>query len=235
MGKSRILVWDLPLRVFHWLLVVTFAGAFLTAESERVRDLHVALGYTFAGLLAFRLVWGLVGSRYARFSSFAYGPKAVLAYLGSLLTRRPARRVGHNPAGSWVIYAIVALGLVIAASGHAVYEDLGGEWIESLHEGAANALLALVVFHVAGVVVSSLAHRENLAAAMVTGYKTGRPSEAIARTRWVTAVALAAVIAAPWSGLVEITGVFPLPAKATASKDAGRPHHSHHEARGRDG
>ena len=235
MEKSRILVWDLPLRVFHWLLVVTFAGAFLTAESERVRDLHVALGYTFAGLLAFRLVWGLIGSRYARFSSFAFGPKAVVAYLRSLLTRHPVHHVGHNPAGSWVIYAIVALGLVIAASGYAVYDDLGGKWIESLHEGAANAMLALVVFHVAGVVVSSLAHRENLAAAMVTGYKTGRPSEAIARTRWVTAAALAAVIAVLWSGAVEVPGVFPLPASATASKEAGRPHHPHDEARRHDG
>lgn len=234
MEKSRILVWDLPLRVFHWLLVVTFAGAFLTAESERVRDLHVALGYTFAGLLAFRLVWGLIGSRHARFSAFAYGPKAVLAYLKSLLTRHPAHHVGHNPAGSWVIYAIVAVGLVIAASGYAVYEDLGGRWIESLHEGAANALLALVVFHVAGVVVSSLAHRENLAAAMVTGYKTGRPSDAIAGTRWVTAVALAAVVAAFWSGLVAVPGMFPVGADVTAGKQDGRSHHAHHRARRHD-
>ena len=234
MEKSRILVWDLPLRVFHWLLVVTFAGAFLTAESERVRDLHAALGYTFAGLLAFRLVWGLIGSRYARFSSFAFGPKAVLAYLRSLLTRHPAHHVGHNPAGSWVIYAILALGLVIGASGYAVYAEVGGKWIESLHEGAADAMLALVVFHVAGVAVSSLAHRENLAAAMVTGYKTGRPSEAIAGTRWVTAAALAAVVVALWSGLLEVPGVLPLPSKATASREAGRPHHSHHDARGHD-
>ena len=112
MEKTRILVWDLPLRMFHWLLVVSFAGAFLTAESERVRDMHVALGYTFVGLLAFRLVWGVVGSRYARFASFAFGPEAVLAYLGSLLTRRPDHYVGHNPAGSWVIFAIVVLGVV---------------------------------------------------------------------------------------------------------------------------
>lgn len=235
MEKTKILVWDLPLRVFHWLLVVSFAGAFLTAESERVRDLHVALGYTFAGLLAFRLAWGLFGSRYARFRSFAFGPKAVLTYLRSLLTRNPVHYVGHNPAGSWVIYAIVALGLVISASGYAVYGDLGGRWIESLHEGAANALLALVVFHVAGVAVSSLAHRENLAAAMVTGYKTGRPAEAIAATRWVTAVAVAAVVAVLWSGFLEAPGVAPLPANAVAGKESGGPHRSHHEARGHDG
>lgn len=174
MEKTRILVWDLPLRMFHWLLAVSFAGAFLTAESERVRDLHVLLGYTFAGLLAFRLVWGLVGSRYARFRSFAFGPRAVLAYLRSLLTRQPIHYLGHNPAGSWVIFAIIVMGAVTGASGYAVYNDAGGEWIESLHEAVANAMLALAIVHVAGVAVSSYIHRENLAVAMVTGHKTVR-------------------------------------------------------------
>ena len=114
MEKTRILVWDLPVRVFHWLLRRLFAGAFLTAESERVRDLHVALGYTFAGLLAFRMAGGVVGSRYARFRSFAFGPQggdrlppvavdATIPFTTSA-TIRP---------GSWAIYAILILGLVI--------------------------------------------------------------------------------------------------------------------------
>jgi cytochrome b len=204
---SRILVWDLPLRVFHWLLAISFAGALLTAESERVRDIHVLLGYTVVGLLGFRILWGFLGTRHARWSSFAYGPKAVLAYLRSLLTREPAHYVGHNPAGSWVIYALVALGLVTGISGYGVYADVGGKWIESLHEGAADAMLALVLVHVAGVVVSSLAHGENLVAAMLTGRKLGQPREAIGTTRWATAVALAAGVAVLWSGAVGIPGV----------------------------
>jgi cytochrome b len=235
MDRTRILVWDLPVRVFHWLLVVSFAGAFLTAESERVRDLHVALGYTFAGLLAFRLVWGVIGSRYARFRSFAFGPRDVLTYLRSLLARHPVHHVGHNPAGSWVIYAIIALGIVIGASGYAVYNDAGGNWSEALHEAAADATLALVVFHIAGVVVSSLMHRENLVGAMLTGYKTGRPSEAIGRTRWVTAVALAAVVAVLWSGFLDVPGARSGPASAAVTKDNGRSHQSHHEAAWHDG
>ena len=93
MKTSRILVWDLPLRVFHWLLAISFVGAFLTAESERVRDVHVVLGYTVLGLLAFRLLWGFLGTRHARWSSFAYGPGAVLRYLRSLFSRRPSARV----------------------------------------------------------------------------------------------------------------------------------------------
>ena len=152
MDKRRILVWDLPVRAFHWLLAITFAGAFLTAESERYRDVHVALGYTMLGLLAFRLIWALVGSRYARLSSFAFGPRAVLAYLRSLLTLRPLHYIGHNPAGSWVIYLLVVLGLLTGVAGYATYNDVGGEWLEELHERTANAMLTLVVVHVAGVV-----------------------------------------------------------------------------------
>ena len=236
MEKAKILVWDLPLRVFHWLLALSFTGAYLTAESERVRDIHVALGYTFAGLLAFRLVWGLIGSRYARFASFTFGPRAVLAYLGSLLTRRPDHHVGHNPAGSWVIFAMVVLGIVTGASGYAVYNDTGGRWIESLHEGAAAGMLALVLLHVAGVVVSSVVHRENLVAAMVTGYKTGRPSQAIARTHWVTAVTLAAVVSLLWTGVIGVPDPVADGAKATTSKADSRSHDSrHHRARGHDG
>jgi cytochrome b len=234
MEKTRILVWDLPLRVFHWLLALSFAGAFLTAESERVRDVHAALGYTFAGLLAFRLVWGVVGSRYSRFASFAFGPRAVLAYLRSLLAGRPAHHVGHNPAGSWVIYAMILLGIVAGATGHAVNNDAGGRWLESLHEGAANAMLALVLVHVAGVVVGSFAHRENLPLAMVTGYKAGHASDAIGGTRWVTAVALVSIVLMLWSGVLEVPFVSAGIAKATAAHGDGRSRSSPGHRRGHD-
>lgn len=172
--EAKVRVWDIAVRVFHWSLVIAFTGAFVTAESERLRDVHVVLGYTVLGLLAFRLVWALVGTRYARLSSFAFGPRAVAAYLRSLLTLRPLHYVGHNPAGSWVIYLLVLLGLVTGASGYATYNDIGGEWLEELHEAVANAMLLLVFVHVAGVIVSSLLHRENLVKAMLTGYKLRR-------------------------------------------------------------
>ena len=171
MKETRILVWDLPLRVFHWLLAASFAGAFLTGESERYRDLHVALGYMIGGLLAFRLLWAFAGTRYARLSSFTFGPAAVLRYLRSLPTGKPLHYVGHNPAGSWAIYALVLLGVAVGVSGYGVHAGAGGHWLEELHEGLANAMLALVIVHVAGVVVGSVLHRENLALAMLTGYK----------------------------------------------------------------
>jgi cytochrome b len=171
MSKTKIRVWDLPTRVFHWLLALSFAGAWLTAESERLRDVHVAFGYTMLGLVAFRLVWGLIGTRYARFGSFAYGPRAVVIYVKSLFTRSPQHYLGHNPAGSWAIYALLALAVLAGATGYATYNDVGGHAMEEVHEAMANGLLALVMVHIAGVAASSLLHGENLVRSMITGYK----------------------------------------------------------------
>jgi len=95
-------------------------------------------------------------------------------YLKSLLARKPEHYVGHNPAGSWVIYGLLLLGLVTGASGYAVYNDIGGEWLEELHEGIAGTMLTLVIVHVLGVVVSSMLHRENLVRSMITGYKADK-------------------------------------------------------------
>jgi cytochrome b len=171
---ERVLVWDVPTRLFHWLLALSFAGAFLTADSERQRDIHVLLGYCFAGLIAFRLVWGFVGPRYSRFRSFLFSPAEIGRYLRSLLTRNPRHYLGHNPAGSVAIFLMLGLGLVTAATGLATYNGIGGDWTEELHEGAANAMLAVVFVHIGGVFISSLLHRENLIRSMITGRKAAR-------------------------------------------------------------
>ncbi len=200
MSKQRILVWDLPTRVFHWLLAASFLGAFLTAESERYRDIHVVLGYTVLGLVAFRFVWGLIGTRYARFASFPVAPRRVLGYLKSLLTPAPQHHVGHNPAGSLAIYAILALALLAGASGYAAYNEIGGETLAELHEGAANAMLGLVLVHIAAVIVSSLLHRENLVAAMLNGYKRGRAGEGIRSKHWFVAAVVLLATVGFWAG-----------------------------------
>lgn len=217
MTKSRILVWDAPTRVFHWALALSFTGAFITAESERFRDVHVVLGYTVLGLIAFRLIWGVLGTRYARFTSFAFGPREVVAYFKALLALRPQPFLGHNPAGSLAVYALLALGLLTGLTGYAHYNEIGGEWLEDLHEGAANAMLAIVFVHIAGVILSSLLHRENLARAMVTGYKTGDPGRAIRSARWLVAAMLVAGIGTLWTGAVPVTDTAPgVSAHATA-------------------
>ena len=181
---NRILVWDVPTRVFHWLLAASFVGLFVTGDSEKWRDVHVALGYTMLALIAFRVLWGFVGTHYARFSSFAFGPGKVVAYLKSLFTRTPEHHVGHNPAGSWAVYGLLSLGLLSGVSGYLTYNEIGGEWLEELHEVAANSMLALVVVHVAGVLASSLLHRENLVRAMISGYKRGEAVQGKRRRHW---------------------------------------------------
>ncbi|OGI47023.1 MAG: cytochrome B [Candidatus Muproteobacteria bacterium RBG_16_65_34] len=200
MSHSKILVWDLPTRVFHWALAASFVGAFVTADSERFRDVHVMLGYTMVGLIAFRLLWGFIGTRYARFESFAFGPRAVLAYLGSLVGRAPQHYIGHNPAGSWAIYLLLALGLLSGLSGYVLYAELTGEWAEEAHETVANAMLAVVVVHVLGVVASSALHRENLIGAMITGWKYGDPDADVRRAHWVVGTVLLSTVAAYWAG-----------------------------------
>ena len=206
--SDRTLVWDLPTRVFHWLLAATFAGAYLTSDGERLRDVHMLLGYTAAGLVAFRVLWGVVGTRYARFTSFPLSPRAVIHYLRSLLVLSPRHYIGHNPAGSWAILGMLALIAGTALTGWANAIEIGPEWIEDVHEAFANATLALVVVHVGAVIVSSLLHRENLPRSMVTGYKPGS-GPAAAGTRWFVAVAVVAAIGAFWAGAIPAPGLAP--------------------------
>ncbi|HEY5762955.1 MAG TPA: cytochrome b/b6 domain-containing protein [Rhodocyclaceae bacterium] len=187
---QMIAVWDLPTRVFHWSLVLSFAGAYITGEVERWGTLHALLGYVLLLLIGFRLVWGVIGSRYARFSAFVTAPVAVLRYLGSLLGGRPEHHVGHNPAGAMAIVLLLALGLMVAVTGLATLKGIGGEWVEDIHEAAAQAMLAVVAIHVAGVLVSSVLHRENLVRAMLTGRKHGHPAEGLASMHRLLGIAL---------------------------------------------
>lgn len=194
-AKESILVWDLPVRMFHWLLVLSFAGAFVTAESERWALVHVTLGYTVAALVAFRLLWGIVGTRHARFSTFVRGPAAVLRYARAMLSGQPEHHTGHNPAGAVGIVALIALALAVAGSGWAIYDQAGSHWLEDLHEGAANLMLGIVFVHVLAVIVSGWVHGENLVRAMVTGRKNGAAEDGIRRPwRPLGALVLVAVL-----------------------------------------
>lgn len=195
-----VLVWDTPVRVFHWLLVLCFFGAFVSAESERWRLLHITLGYTAAGLVVFRLLWGLVGTRHARFTDFVRGPRAVAAYLKSLLRGQPEHHVGHNPAGAFAIVALLGLAVVVSVSGWGAEVKLAGEWLAELHEAASNLMLGVVALHVLGVVVSSWLHRENLVLGMLTGRKPVSPQDGI-RHAWhsVGVLMLVAVLGFWWT------------------------------------
>jgi cytochrome b len=194
-----ILVWDWPVRIGHWLLAGAFVLAWLTGDSETWRLVHAYAGGSVVGVIVFRLLWGLIGTRHARFANFIRGPQAVRAYIFGLLSGHTADHAGHNAAGGWAIVALLLLGLAAGFSGWVVYQDIGGEWLEEVHEVFSSLMLAVVLLHLAGVVVSSLAHRENLVRAMLTGYKRGLPDDAIASARPVIALLLLAwVVLCAW-------------------------------------
>lgn len=215
MSGNQIRVWDPLVRLFHWSLVATFTLAYFSGEEESL--VHVYAGYVVAGLLAFRLVWGVVGTRYARFSNFLYSPQRTVEYLKSLFSGAPEHYTGHNPAGGWMIIMLLVSLLLTSYTGLKVYgleghgpladggpevvlvtpayadddddededeehgeheghevgeeESEAEEFWEEVHEFFANFTVLLVLIHVAGVVVASRLHRENLVRAMITGNK----------------------------------------------------------------
>ncbi len=195
---QRILVWDLPTRIFHWALALSFAGAFLTCESERWCDFHVLLGYTVLGLIVFRLVWGFVGTRYSRFAEFLRSPAYVIRYIAQLLRGHAEHSVGHNPAGAVAILLLLLLGIASGVSGCAVYEEVGGDWLEELHEFTSNAMLAVVFVHIAGVLVTSYLHDENLIVAMISGRKRGPVNQAISNNYRLIAMLLLTALIGFW-------------------------------------
>jgi cytochrome b len=164
-------VWDILIRSFHWSLVASFAIAWATADDWR--ELHEWAGYAAAGLIALRLIWGLIGTHYARFSQFVRTPRHIAAYLRDIITGREARYLGHNPAGGLMILALLTAMAALCLTGWLYTTDAfwGEEWVEETHEALANGLLALIGLHVLGVVVASYRHHENLLRAMITGRK----------------------------------------------------------------
>lgn len=198
------LVWDLPTRLFHWSLAICFAGAWLTSDSERQHLLHLLFGYSLFGLIAFRVVWGFVGSRHARFASFAHGPGATWRYLAGMFRGRPDHHVGHNPAGAVAIWLLLGLGLATAGVGIAMVSG-AGEALEEAHEILATAMLVVVGVHLLGVIAGSVLHRENLPRAMITGRKRGlRAEDGIRNRSVVVGLVLLTALAAFWTiGLMQ--------------------------------
>jgi cytochrome b len=188
-------VWDLPVRLFHWGIAVCFGVAWFTI-GDRWLDFHVFSGYLLGGLLLFRLYWGLYGEPNARFRDFAFGLRAAYGYVVTILRGRPARYLGHNPAGSWAIWLMLVLLLSLVVTG---VLTLGGEerhgpfagWLgfsagavlHRVHEILAWVMVGVVAVHLLGVLVESLLHRENLVAAMVTGNKREQGSTPPVHTR----------------------------------------------------
>lgn len=182
--KTTIRVWDPLIRLFHWSLVVFFVVTYL---SEDWLDLHVNAGYGILLLIGFRLIWGLIGARHARFFSFVRSPEHIKTHLKSMLSGRVLHYQGHNPVAALMVIAllislilVVFSGLVtLAAEGQGplvgtLFSGWNAHWMEEVHEFFANLTLLLIASHLVGVVLSSLLEQENLVRAMITGRKSER-------------------------------------------------------------
>lgn len=195
---------DAPTRMFHWLFALTFAGAYLTAESEHWRLLHATLGYTFAGLLGFRLLYGAFGPRHARLGLLWRRVAGFGGWVRGLASARSPGAVNWRQGGALAtglaILTMLVLVLPLALSGYAIYNDwgggLGGEVLEELHELFGNALLLLVALHLGLLAAMSLLRRQNLALPMLTGRVRGTGPDLVAKNRaWLATLLLVTAVA----------------------------------------
>jgi cytochrome b len=185
METTSILIWDRFIRLFHWILVITFATCYLTGDDYPT--IHTFAGYLMLVLISLRLVWGFVGTPYARFSQFVTGPTTILHYLADVMRFRAKRHLGHNPAGGAMIIALLLCLTTTLISGLLMYGTLEYSgplaWFASsvshslahtfkyIHGWSTNLTLILIALHVTGVAVASLQHHENLVKSMFTGQK----------------------------------------------------------------
>lgn len=183
----KVVIWDAPTRLFHWLTAILVAAAYATWRFNRM-DWHVWIGYALLALVIFRLVWGFLGSETARFVGFVASPRAAFTHLMHMFRREPDRAVGHNPAGGWMVLVLLALLLGETLSGLYVNDDIAADgpltqivpaWIsnliDALHTYLWWILLAAVTLHVVAVAVYRMVKGQNLVLPMVTGRKTLPP------------------------------------------------------------
>ncbi len=166
-----VMVWDPVVRIFHWTIV---AGCLLNLFVVEDGDgLHRIIGYAVAAALVVRVVWGFVGTPYARFAAFVPGPRRLGRYLSALARGREPRMLGHNPAGAVMMLTLMALLAATCLSGWLMGLDAfwGEAWLEDMHEWLANSILVLAFLHAAAALIESHRHRENLVLSMITGRK----------------------------------------------------------------
>jgi len=211
-GQTKTPVWDLPTRLFHWLLVLLVATSFVTVEiGGNAMQYHERSGFTILALLLFRVVWGVLGSAPSRFKTFLKGPAAVLRYAATTLRREPECHLTHNPLGGWSVAALLTVLLVQAGTGLFANDDIMTEgplygwvskgtsdWITEAHEFNAGIIVALVVLHLAAVLFHLIYKRDNLLVPMLTGNKhcgaVGDPPRM--RPLWLSVVIAALTAAA---------------------------------------
>ena len=228
---TRVKVWDLFVRTFHWGLVLLVLGSFLTGEKDALLGIHVAVGLTVVGLVLARIVWGLVGPEQARFRAFVRGPREMLAYARALLARRPPPHLTHNPLGGAMVVALLCVLVGLAATGALVYAGpefqgplsglltkRGAHALKEVHEALSGALLGLVALHVVGIAASSLLEGQNLVAGMITGWKRAPDGTGgLARAPRFAPVRVAGALALGAAAVVALALLLGLPSRALAA------------------
>lgn len=202
----NVRIWDLPVRIGHWALAASVAIAWLTAEQEAWRLVHIVAGSVAGAVVLFRLLWGFVGSRSARFRTFVRSPAAAVAELRDHLAGHAAPRATHTVIGGWAVIGLLGLALGAATTGVLNYRYDEIEALAELHEALAEGLLALIVVHLGGVMVMSLLERQNLPRSMLTGRATAPagaevrnyPLAALTLIGWTTAIVWALLV---WLGI----------------------------------
>ncbi len=204
-GKNLIKVWDLPTRIFHWLLVALVVVSFTTVKiGGNAMPYHQKSGYIILALLFFRIAWGFFGSRSSRFVSFVCSPATVLRYAAGLLRPGASRYLGHNPLGAWSIIAMLLVLLVQSGTGLFANDDIFTEgplarliskatsdWLTRIHRLNADVIVILVIIHVTAVIFYLLVKRDNLIRPMITGYKDWSGNVSPEGERYWVAVSLA--------------------------------------------
>jgi cytochrome b len=169
------LVYDLPTRLFHWLFAGLFLSAFIIAKNIDDESIwfsyHSLAGLTLGFLVSLRILWGLFGTKHARFSGFALNPMELVKYLKGILTGSKDRWAGHNPASSWAGLMMMALAMGLAVTGYLMTSGPDKETFEDAHELFADGLIIIAILHVAGIALHTLRHREMIGLSMVDGKK----------------------------------------------------------------
>ena len=213
---------DAPVRALHWLMALCFIGAYASADGERWQWLHVSFGYTLAGLLAARLLWGTLGPRPARLSGLWRRVSGLPAWTRSTLAGRVDLRQGQNLLLAASVLAVLALIAPLTLSGLAVYQKWAGHWLEELHESLGDALLALVLLHVVTVLTLSLLRRRNLVTPMLSGRAPGAGPDLVKRPHAGVAAVLVAAVLAFWAWQWQTA---PAPGAAGHGAHAAQSHH----------
>ncbi len=186
-------------RTLHALLALSFIGAYITAESEVFRLVHVSLGYTLGGLLVARLLWGLLGPRYVRWTAMWGKLRGLGDWLRGLRTGQASWRQAQNLYMAWTVATVLLAIAPVVLSGYVLYQEWTGEWMEDVHEFFGDVMLLAVLAHVSGIVLLSLLRRRNLAKPMLTGRVEGVGPDLIKSNHGVLAAWLVAAVLGFWA------------------------------------